>query len=529
MPAKTKSTRKVVRKTGTRKVSNTKKRSTTKRKKSVLSRLLRDNKGSINSAKIKKTKFSKNRLTPLAVTAVVVVAGLSVFAFSLASTTISASINGISGGGSTTSPITISATAHNITPISIAFYLDGNHFSTKTTAPYCMNGGSGNTCWPYTIKAGPHVIKIIMSYRISTGSRHHQRMTSETYTTSDSFTVTAPSSPTTGTTGSGSTSTGTGTGTTSTDTGTTTTTGSGSGSTGGSTSTGSGSTSTGTGTTSTDTGTTTTTTTTSTSLAAPAGYSSSQLIFDDQFKGTTLNTNNWNTFITSKAANGYPWNTNGLPSGDSSESGVGGFGSDYCSPSQVSVNNGANITMVPDTSESGYSYKSGCLTSYGKFQLTNGYVQFKVKMPPGASTGGWPAIWFLPGPGGKAGDRGEIDLFEGGFLPSDVNLASNVPDDQVFASHYNGPTNGWQAAAYNTGVDMSAGYHTYGMEYIPGVSIKTFFDGHMVADFTTDINTDPYEIIINNSQANSTASGWHSSGTAPNPSVMSIAEVQAYN
>jgi hypothetical protein len=70
-------------------------------------------------------------------------------------------------------------------------------------------------------------------------------------------------------------------------------------------------------------------------LSARAGYTSSDLVFQDDFSGTTLD-NTWHPYITSNAANGAPWNSNGA-------GGSGGgntYDVEYDMPSQVSVNNG---------------------------------------------------------------------------------------------------------------------------------------------------------------------------------------------
>jgi beta-glucanase (GH16 family) len=259
-------------------------------------------------------------------------------------------------------------------------------------------------------------------------------------------------------------------------------------------------------------------------MSAPSGYSSSQLAFDDAFAGSSLSTNNWNTYWTSRAANGYPWNANLYPTGGSGDSLNHTYDS-YFMPSQVKVSNGLDLTMVPNSQVSGMNYVAGAVTSYGHFQLTSGYVQVLAKMPD-SSTGAWPAIWFLPGPGGTGGDRGEIDLQEGGFLPSNVGLPS-TPVNHIFVSHYFEPNSSTVVASYDTGVDMTAGYHTYGMEYKPGVSVKTYFDGHLVGNWTTKINTDPYEIIINNGHAANSTSGWHTTGSVSS-SDFYIKEVQAY-
>src|SRR5258708_19822435 len=68
-------------------------------------------------------------------------------------------------------------------------------------------------------------------------------------------------------------------------------------------------------------------------LSAPAGYTSSNLVFDENFSGTALD-KYWHTYITSNAANGWPWNSNG-----SGGSFGGYYYAHYDMPSQVSVSN----------------------------------------------------------------------------------------------------------------------------------------------------------------------------------------------
>lgn len=225
MPTKSKNSRKQSHKTVTRKASNTRKRPVVRRRKSLFHRFLGDSRGYIRSGKVKKLKFGKNRFTPLTVIVIVGLVGVSVFAYSLSSSSVSLSINGVSSGVTFTSPIKVSATPHNAVPINVTFYLDGSHFSLTTNSPFCMFGKKGETCKSYTISNGSHTIKAVMDFKVTRGSKHHQKTIISTYTTSVSFTV-AP--PTTTTTGSGS-STGT---SDSTPTTGSTTTGSGSSSTG---------------------------------------------------------------------------------------------------------------------------------------------------------------------------------------------------------------------------------------------------------------------------------------------------------
>ena len=258
-------------------------------------------------------------------------------------------------------------------------------------------------------------------------------------------------------------------------------------------------------------------------MAPPAGYSASQRIFDDQFSGTSLKSAHWTTFMAGQG--GQVWNSAGLPAGDSA---AGTFlHQTYFSPAQVKVNNGLTLTMVPDTKYAalGYRYRSGVVTTDHKFALRSGYVQIKAKMPDG-SRGGWPAIWFID-PNGGGGSQ-EIDLQEGGFTPAGARLPPGTPVNKIFVSNYHTPSGSQSDFSYVTPRPMNDGFNIYGMEYVPGRSIKTYFNGRLVGSWTQNISTTPYELVIWNSQASAKASGFHTTGASPGPSDLKVAEVQAY-
>jgi len=276
--------------------------------------------------------------------------------------------------------------------------------------------------------------------------------------------------------------------------------------------------------------TTTTTTTTTTpppsgGMAAPAGYTNQRLIFDDQFSGTRLDTAKWTTLM---GANGVVWNNQGtLPAGYTGQnSGSGQNGGAVLNASQLTVDNGLTITAQQNTTgvqEGNYPWIGGVINTMGKFTLpsTGWYVQAKIRWPD-TTAGMWPSLWFMP-PG--SGPSNELDGFEGGFDNPGLG-----PQNQLIHYDYFSPSGSIQHMA-NVGVDMSAGYHTYGVEYIPNVSIKYYFDG--VLEATTSgvpIPAESYEIMINLMVALASTSGLH---TVPTPgsypaTTMGVAEVQAY-
>jgi beta-glucanase (GH16 family) len=258
-------------------------------------------------------------------------------------------------------------------------------------------------------------------------------------------------------------------------------------------------------------------------MAPPKGYSARELVLDDRFQGGAFDYDHWNTFM---GGQGNPtWNADGLPLGDSAAGTY--FHKTYFSAAQVIVGNGLTLSMTPDTrySKLGYTYRSGVVTTDGKFTLRSGYVQIKVKMP-NVSYGSWPAIWFINPKGG--GGSQEIDLQEGGFTAKSAKLPGRTPENKIFASTYHTPSGSQSNFSYVTPKPMNAGFNVYGMQYIPGRSIKTYYNGRLIGSWTKNISTTPYEIIIWNTQASANAAGFHTTGKSPNPSNMVVAEVQVY-
>jgi beta-glucanase (GH16 family) len=258
-------------------------------------------------------------------------------------------------------------------------------------------------------------------------------------------------------------------------------------------------------------------------MPTPAGYTAQQLLFDDQFSGTTLDSTRWNSYL---GAQGQRWTGSGLPTPYSG--GVPTNNAEYYDPKQVSVDYGLTLTArraaTGDVGFGPYSWVSGVVTTEGKFSLPVGgwYVQVKAKMPD-QTRGMWPAIWFLPGVPGTAAN--EFDGYEGGFVGADPNqiMHSNYFADQ-------GP----EQKNYSVKSDVTAGYHIYGFRFIPGHSITAYFDGRQVwqVDASSDITItpEPYEIILELQVAGPGATWWHSGTTGATRSAsMDIAEVRAYS
>ena len=73
----------------------------------------------------------------------------------------------------------------------------------------------------------------------------------------------------------------------------------------------------------------------------------------------------------------------------------------------------------------------------------------------------------------------------------------------------------------DVGTDLSAGYHTYAMEYRPGTSIKVFFDGRHLCTFTRNVPAGRYFIILSNTIASHRSARWgtHTQLSTATPAV----------
>lgn len=186
----------------------------------------------------------------------------------------------------------------------------------------------------------------------------------------------------------------------------------------------------------------------------PAIDSSWQLIFSDDFDGTSLDTTKW-----------IPCIGNGKVVGTGQCQGWGSELQTY-KPENVSVSNG--ILRLTALNASG-TYTSGSISTandifgfnqqnYDDFTYQYGYLETRVKVP--GSQGIWPAVWQLPYNGSGA----EIDLVE--ILGSDVSKA-------YLTLHKDG---GAQEQGIVTGTNFSTDYHVFGVKWEP-TKISWYVDG----------------------------------------------------
>ena len=171
-------------------------------------------------------------------------------------------------------------------------------------------------------------------------------------------------------------------------------------------------------------------------------------------------------------------------------------------------------------------FVSGRLDTQGKVAFQYGYIEAKIKMPAGGAN--WPAFWMLGTNITSVGwpSSGEIDVVEaGGDKPTLVHGSLNYKNG--------GGAHAFVTAIKTASSDITAGFHTYGVLWLPN-SVSFYFDGELYETQTpSTINgpnwsfNAPFFLILNNAIAPN-GSYYGGSWTGWNTSTMNIDYVRAW-
>ncbi|MFZ0251591.1 MAG: glycoside hydrolase family 16 protein [Acidimicrobiales bacterium] len=198
--------------------------------------------------------------------------------------------------------------------------------------------------------------------------------------------------------------------------------------------------------------------------------------FDDEFNGTTLDTNTWVPQQT--AASGY----------------VNGATACYVdSPDTISVSGGyLNLTarqVAPFTCQDGSnsfttSYEAGMVSTSGLFDQTYGAYEVNAKLPASVVQGLQETFWLYPQTltYGPWPDSGEIDFAE---------FYSDFPGLDVPYVHYSQSSTDPNATAYDCLINQSA-FNTYGVDWTP-TSITVLSNGTPCLVDTPSTGSEPFD------------------------------------
>ena len=196
-----------------------------------------------------------------------------------------------------------------------------------------------------------------------------------------------------------------------------------------------------------------------------------QLVWSDEFDGTSLNTAKWNY-------------ENGNLNVNNEQQ--------YYQTSNVSVSNGNLVITARKQSVGGKPYTSGRINTNGKFSQKYGRIEASIKLP--AVQGLWPAFWML---GTNIGEPnvgwpkcGEIDIME--HVNTGNTVLGTIHWFNTAYTYYGGNT-----------TTSPTNYHLYAVEWDAG-SIRWYVDGVQfhTANILNNINgTDEFHknffIILN--------------------------------
>src|SRR3954454_712429 len=194
-------------------------------------------------------------------------------------------------------------------------------------------------------------------------------------------------------------------------------------------------------------------------------------------------------------------------------------------PNNVTASNGIlNLTAKRETSN-GFPYTSGLIDTGGDFATNGknkpgfsfkyGYVEARMKLNKGS--GLWPALWMMPTPyanGTYHDGDGEIDIME--------QVGTDPTRTEAHLHH-----NGTAGKSYDTHLDLSAAFHTYGLDW-QADHLTWYFDGTPFYTVTANVPNVAEYLIFN--LAVGDANSWPGAPDASTvfPATMQVDYVRLY-
>jgi beta-glucanase (GH16 family) len=157
------------------------------------------------------------------------------------------------------------------------------------------------------------------------------------------------------------------------------------------------------------------------------------------------------------------------------------------------VENGV-LKIWPQRDGSGNFFKRTIDTD-GKFYQTYGYFEIEAKLPVGKGT--WPAFWLFNHVNERRPEMDVMEAYAGGAAPWGFKDASGVAHPQAYAptvwkGDYDGQLVG--SRQYDSGMDLSAGFHKYAVRWEPNKQIY-YFDGKEVLTLNVTMG-DPMYLML---------------------------------
>lgn len=200
----------------------------------------------------------------------------------------------------------------------------------------------------------------------------------------------------------------------------------------------------------------------------PQDTSSYQLVWSDEFDGSTIDTSFWNFEI------------NG--------NGGGNHEQEYYQPQNASIENGNLVITAKKETVGSNNYTSSRMTTQGKKEFEYGKIEARIKIPVGQ--GFWPAFWMLGSNINSVGwpKCGETDIME------------HINTDSLIYGTLHWDNNG-HVQSGDTITSTPSAYHVYSIEWDKN-SIKWFVDSVQyhevnITNNSTEEFHQPFFILLN--------------------------------
>ena len=201
-----------------------------------------------------------------------------------------------------------------------------------------------------------------------------------------------------------------------------------------------------------------------------------EVLFFEDFSGTSLNTSIWNYELGDGCPNLCGWGNNERQ---------------IYTKENVQVKDGSLIITATKDST---SYFSGRITTKNKFEFQYGTIEAKMKLPEGS--GLWPAFWMLGSNISEVGwpKSGEIDIMEYvGKKPHEIHTTLHTQDSY-------GQSKNTKISTIET---IEEGFHTYKAKWTEE-SITFYVDDNEVYVFNPEVKDEntwpfnqPFYILVN--------------------------------
>lgn len=192
-----------------------------------------------------------------------------------------------------------------------------------------------------------------------------------------------------------------------------------------------------------------------------------QLVWSEEFNGTSLNSEIWEPQIGTGTAYGLP-------------SGWGNNERQYYTnrPENLTVSNGVLRITARAENYMGSQYTSARIRTAGRFEFVYGRIEALIRIPSGQ--GIWPAFWLLPtnSPYGGWAASGEIDIMES------TNIADRIYGTIHYGAPYPGNTS--NGGSFAPGIDFSAAPHLYAVEWDPD-QIRWYVDSQLIHSVNSSV------------------------------------------